>query len=870
MTQQTDTATPDQVDAVVIGCGFAGIYALHKLRDKMGLSVVGIEAASGPGGTWWWNRYPGARCDIESVHYAYSFSEEIQREWNWSERYGSQPENLRYLEFAADKLDVRRSFLFDTRVTSGHWDDKTRRWTVDTNDGQRIAARFVVACSGFLSVGKSLDEFPGVADFDGELYSSSSWPHEPVDFAGKRVGVIGTGASGMQIIPEVAKQCGHLTVFQRTPNYGVPGRNRDVAPEEQRRLAERSVELRAKSRLRGLGIPYDLPEPSALAVTAQQRRSRYDELWAKGGFELLTSSYADLLVDRQANETLAQYIREKIRGRVDDPELAEKLCPYDHPYAAKRPPLETGYYEAFNRDNVELVDVRAAPIEQITATGIRTSDAEYPLDMIILAVGFDGCTGPLKKLGFVGRDGATLKDAFTDYAKTYFGIATAGFPNLFTVLGPTAAAIYYNNPLAIEDHVELAADAIQTTLDAGAETFEADEAAEQAWKKLTDDILNSTLVPQAESSWYMGANIPGKPQSTWVWPAPAPLYRAMVADSVARGYAGFRIGGQPAQPAPPMVELDAKVAFIVGMMIEQEAKPLEACSVEEARAAIEGFAAMQTPAPDTVDVTETTYPGPAGDRALRIYRPKDAQGPLPVVVFYHGGGFIAGSIDLCAAPCANLAEALQAVVITPSYRLAPEAPFPAATDDTYAALCWAAENAAEYGGDPDRLIVMGESAGGTLAAVAAQRARDDENGPELAAQVLLYPTISADADTESRKRYAAGPVLGTDAAVGMWQAYLGGDMAQAASPLACPNRAQSLEGLPPALVLSVQCDPLRDEGEDYARAMQAAGVPVELQRIDGLVHGAYNMSAIVPRVAQFNTAVAEFVRQLPEFARAVA
>lgn len=855
-------------DVVVVGAGFAGLYAVHRLRDELGLRVQGIERAGGVGGTWWWNRYPGARCDIESVHYSYSFSEEIQREWRWSERYSAQPEILRYLEFVSDKLDLARSFRFGTSVTSGQWDDKTHRWTIHTDDGQSIETRFVLTCTGNVSIAKSFDEFPGLDTFTGQVYSTSTWPHEPVDFAGKLVGVIGTGASGMQAIPVIAEQCEQLTVFQRTANYGVPSRNRPVSPEEQRRLAESSAESRALSRMRSLGVPYARPEPSALQVSPEQRRARYDELWARGGFELLVSSYADLLIDEDANETLAEYIREKIRERVGDPELAEKLCPHDHPYATKRPPLETDYYEAFNRDNVALVDVRADPIREVTETGIRTGEAEHPLDVIVLAVGFDAWTGALKNLGLVGRDGVKLADALTDYAKTYFGIATAGFPNLFTITGPTSAVVFYNNPLAIEDHVDLATDAIKYTLDAGADTFEADEVAERAWKKLVDGIVYSTLLPRA-NSWYMGANVPGKKRGAWCWPAGAPLYRAMVADSVTRDYAGFRIGGKPAQPVPPMIELDAKVALLVGMMADQETTPLEDCSVAQAREAIEGFAALQKPAQGSVAVTETSYRGPGGDLPVRVYRPRAAAGPLPVVVFYHGGGFIAGSIDMCAAPAANLAEELQAVVITPSYRLAPEAPFPAATDDTYAALCWAAENAGAYGGDPARLVAMGESAGGQLAAVAAQRARDDENGPELLAQVLLYPTISADADTASRQRYAAGPVLTTAAVRRMWSDYLGaaGDVT---SPLASPDRAPSLADLPPALVLTAQCDPMRDEGEEYAHAMRSAGVPVELHRLDGLVHAAYHMSAVVPRAAEFNAAITAFLADLPTPARAVA
>lgn len=847
----------DRLDAVIVGCGFAG---MHRLRDELQLDVQGFDGAGGPGGTWWWNRYPGARCDTESVHYSYSFSEEIQREWHWSERYSGQPEILRYLEFVADKLDIRRSYQFDTRVCAAHWDDAERLWTVRTDDGQQLRARFIIAAGGNLSAPKSLDEFPGLERFKGEVYCTSTWPHKKVDFADKRVGVIGTAASGIQVIPEVAKACGHLTVFQRTANYAVPGRNHNVAPEQQRWLAQNSPQLRAKSRLRPMGMPYDLPAPSALAVTPEESRARYDELWRKGGFELLVSSYADLLTDQRANDTLADYIREKIRETVKDPEVAELLCPDDHPYGTKRPPLDNDYYETYNRDNVKLVDVRTAPIQEITQNGVSTGDAEYPLDMIILAVGFDAVTGPLTNLGLVGRGGRKLADVYANGPETYLGIATAGFPNVFSITGPSSAIAFYNNPLGIEDHVDFTVDAIKHLQDAGAETLEADTAAEQAWQAMVNGILQNTLFPKA-NSWYMGRNVPGKSsQAAYIWAAGAPLYRAMVSDVVARGYAGFSIDDQAAPPVPPMIELDPSVAFVVGATIEQEMKPLEQCTVEEMRAAIEGFVAMQKPVPDSVKVTQASFPTPAGERAVRIFTPAAAPGPLPVIAFFHGGGFVAGSLDGYASPCANLAANAQAVVMVPDYRLAPEATFPAATDDTYAALCWAAENAEQYGGDSQRLIVMGDSAGGNLAAVAAQRARDDVEGPHLLGQVLLYPTIAADAQTESRRRYVHGPILTTAAAERMWAAYLGD--ADVNSPLASPDRAQSLAGLAPALIISAGCDPMRDEGEAYGRALQAVGVDVRSQRLEGLIHGVFSMSAYVPRAAEIDEAVAAFIEHL--------
>lgn len=858
----------DEVDVVVVGCGYGGIYAMHRLRDELKLAVRGFDMAGGPGGTWWWNRYPGARCDIESIYYSYSFSDEIQREWTWSERYAAQPEILRYLEWVADKLDVPRSFSFNTKITSMVWDDDRNRWLVGTDTGEKVAARFIVSATGNVSVEKDRSLLPGIDGFKGDVHFTGRWPHEKLDFSDKRVGLIGTGASGIQVTQELAKTAKHLTVFQRTANYGVPSRNEAVPAEQQRWNAEHWHELRGNSRGLNFGINAPKAPPSALAAAPEERRAHYDRNWEHGGLQIIASSYGDVLLDERANETLAEYIREQIRERVDDPEIAEKLCPKTHPYGTKRPPLEDGYYEAFNQDNVELVDVsedEGKPITEVTATGIRTGDTEYEVDVIILATGFDAFTGALMSLGIVGRGGKTLAEDWSDGPHTYMGITSAGFPNLFTITGPTCAVIFYNNPLAIEDHVDFAVDAIRRTLDAGVEVFEVDRANEDRWMKLAHDILHLTLMPRAKS-WYMGANIPGKPIATWMWPLGAPLYRAMLADVVNNDYAGIRIGDKPAGRVPPLLRVDPAVALVLSAMLE-DAKPPEEMTLEDTREMLEQFVLVQKPAPESVEVIETSFPGPADERPVRIYRPKNAQGPLPVVVFYYGGGFIAGSINACAAPCANLAETLQAVVVSPGYRLAPEHPFPAATDDTYAALCWAADNVESYGGDPERIIVMGESAGGNLAAVAAQRARDGKQfgseSPALAGQILLNPAIDADNDTASRVEYKDGPVLSMEMAQGMLSAYLG-DMANVASPLASPGKAKTLANLPPALVITSECDPLRDDGEDYARALQAAGVKADIVRLKGMVHAVYNMSAFVPRTVEIDAAIAKFVTAISE------
>ena len=552
-------------DVIVVGAGFAGLYAVHKLRDELGLRVQGLEAAGGVGGTWWWNRYPGARCDFESVHYSYSFSDELQREWEWTERFAAQPEILSYLEWVADRLDVRRAFRFGARVTSAVWSDQSQHWAVTTDDGQTCTARFVVMATGNLSVPKT-PEFPGLDRFRGRLLQTSAWPHEPVDFAGKRVGIIGTGATGIQAIPVVAREAAHLTVFQRTPNFAAPLGNAPVPPAERRWLAEHHAQVRAGSRENFLGAPYEPARPSALADSPEERRRVYDEFYGKGGFRLVISTYQDLLFSEEANDTIAEYIRDRIRERVKDPKTAELLCPRDHPYATKRAPFETGYYEAFNRDNVELVDVRSAPIETLTETGLRTTEAEYELDIVILATGFDAITGPLLHMGIVGREGLTLNEKWAQGPRAYLGIAVHGFPNLFTITGPQSASAFYNNPLAIEDHVDFCAAAIKAADERGARTFEPTQQAERAWGAMTEGLLNMTLLPKAANSYYMGANIPGKPRAAFIFLGGAPLYRAICQEVEATGFGGFALGDHAAA-LPPIVQLEPAAALELALRL---------------------------------------------------------------------------------------------------------------------------------------------------------------------------------------------------------------------------------------------------------------------------------------------------------------
>lgn len=524
-------------DVIVVGAGFAGIYAVHKFRDQMNLNVKAFEAGSDVGGTWYWNRYPGARCDIESIHYSYSFDEGLQQEWRWSEKFAAQPEILAYLNHVADRFDIRRSIDFNTQINSMVWEESKAMWRVTTDDGEVSYAQFVISGAGNLSVPKE-PEFPGVEDFAGEVYLTGNWPHEPVDFRGKRVGVVGTGASGIQVISEIAKDAKELTVFQRTPNFATPIGNAPTDSQEESVQKARYSEIRDASRNHFLGVPYDQVQPSALAVSAEEREKVYTERWDAGGFRLFIDSFQDVLVDKEANDTAAEYIRDRIRSRVKDPEVAEMLAPKGYSYATKRPPLETNYYEVYNQDNVELVDVKAAPIKCITPTGAKTSDAEYQFDVLVLATGFDAMTGPLLAMGIVGREGMRLEDKWADGPHTYLGIAISGFPNLFTVTGPQSPSVLYNMPLAIEDHVNFAADSIAYSREHDLAAMDANSDASDRWVDHTAEVAAATLLPET-NSWYMGSNIPGKPRKCMVYLAGAPTYRKICDDVVQNDYEGF-------------------------------------------------------------------------------------------------------------------------------------------------------------------------------------------------------------------------------------------------------------------------------------------------------------------------------------------
>jgi cation diffusion facilitator CzcD-associated flavoprotein CzcO len=535
-TQGTEAGT--DVDAVVIGAGFSGMYMLHRLRER-GLSVRVFEKADDVGGTWYWNRYPGARCDSESHIYCYSFDETLYRDWEWTERYPEQPEILDYLQWAADRLDLRRDIAFETEVTGATYDDETATWTVETAAGERVRTRFFVTAVGCLSKPHRPD-FEGLDEFAGEWYHTARWPHEAVDFGDDHVGVVGTGSTGIQFISEMGGRADHLTVFQRTPNYAVPARNRPLGDDEYDEIRENYEDIWATARESRLGMPFEYVEHNASALSDEEIREILEQRWEEGGFRFLHAFEPGyVLSNREINETMSAFVREKIRERVDDPETAETLVPTDHPYATKRPPMDyDDYYGTYNRDDVSLVDVDAAPIERVTSTGVQTTDDHYDLDVLVFATGFDAMTGAILALDVAGRDGRTLGEKWTGGPRTYLGLMTHGFPNLFTITGPQSPSVLTNMPMAIERHVEWIADCIAHMAEAGYDRIEPTEAAETQWVQNTNMLAENMLFSEA-ASWYRGENVPGKAQVFTPFPGGLDNYRDICERVVARGYDGF-------------------------------------------------------------------------------------------------------------------------------------------------------------------------------------------------------------------------------------------------------------------------------------------------------------------------------------------
>jgi cation diffusion facilitator CzcD-associated flavoprotein CzcO len=539
MAESRETSSPAAgvLDAVVVGAGFAGLYALYRLRG-LGLAVRVFEAGDGIGGTWYWNRYPGARCDVESLDYSYSFSDALQQEWHWTERYASQPEILTYIDHVADRFDLRRDIQLSTRVTAAVYDEASDRWQIRTDRGDRVSARFCIMATGCLSAAQ-VPDIPGRATFEGRWYHTGHWPHEGVDFTGQRVGVIGTGSSAIQSIPIIARQAAHLFVFQRTPNFSVPAHNAPLDPEHEGRVKATYAEFRRQARESRIGFVVERNDQSALAVSGEEREREYERRWRRGGLGF-SATFGDLLTSREANETAAEFFRAKIRATVHDPAVAEALSPRDYPIGTKRMCVDTDYYATFNRDNVTLVDLRATPIEAIVPRGLRTRTATYALDSLVFATGFDAMTGALLAVDIRGRAGRTLREAWAAGPRTYLGLAVAGFPNLFAITGPGSPSVLSNMIVSIEQHVDWIADCIAALRAEGYASIEATPEAQERWVAHVNEVGHATLYPLA-NSWYMGANVPGKPRIFMPYIGGVGAYRQHCDDVAAQGYAGFTL-----------------------------------------------------------------------------------------------------------------------------------------------------------------------------------------------------------------------------------------------------------------------------------------------------------------------------------------
>jgi cation diffusion facilitator CzcD-associated flavoprotein CzcO len=499
----------EQYDAIIIGAGFGGLYALHHLRDEMGLRVRAFDGAGGVGGTWWYNRYPGARVDApSSPFYAYTFSQELVDEWEWTETQTAGPSVLAYLDHVARRFDLLKDIQFETWIADARYDEAAQRWTIETDEGETASAQFLICATGALFVA-NMPDYPGITDFAGECHHTGRWPHEEVSFAGKRVGVIGTGSSGIQSIPEIAKQAEHVTVFQRTPQYALPARNRPLTREEITRYREDWDDLRMSMRRRG-GWPFKTQRRRASDFSPEERKAIYEELWEEGGIHLSINSFRGVLVDEELNEEVGEFVRSKIRETVRDPETARKLMP-DYPFGTKRLVLDNGYFETYNRDNVSLVDLREDPIEEFTPGSVRTKHGEHPIDMLVLATGFDAVSGSMLKLNPRGRGGVRLEQKWGGRFDNYLGTTIAGFPNLFMIHGPGAPGVFFTMPLGGELTTAWIAGCIRHLEAQGLGTIEATEGAEASWDREINAIADRTLYPRA-NSWYMGANIPGKPR----------------------------------------------------------------------------------------------------------------------------------------------------------------------------------------------------------------------------------------------------------------------------------------------------------------------------------------------------------------------
>jgi cation diffusion facilitator CzcD-associated flavoprotein CzcO/acetyl esterase/lipase len=840
--EATSGGTTQQVDIAVVGAGFAGLYLLYRLRNA-GFTTLALDEADDVGGTWYWNRYPGARCDIQTIDYSYSFDPELESAWKWSEKYATQPEILRYLGFVADRYDLRRDIRFGTRITAATWDEAAERWLLTTSSGATLSCRHYIMATGCLSSPKP-PEIDGVSDFKGEIYFTSRWPHGDVELAGKRIAVIGTGSSGIQVIPLLAEQAAHLTVFQRTPNFALPAHNGPPPADRLALLEGDRASYREQARWSLAGVPMPQQTVVSWQLSDAERRERFEKGWAAGDLVyILTQLWADQGVAVEGNALVADLIREKIRAIVKDPETAAALTPRDHPFGSKRPCLDTDYYATYNRPNVTLVNLRQEPIKSITASGIRTDKRAFDVDVIVFATGFDAMTGAITAVHpIAGRGGKSLSDVWAKGPQTYLGLTVAGFPNLFMITGPQSPSVLSNMVVSIEQHVDWVVDRLSAMREAGFATIEATETAQAGWAQHRADCSTLTLHRLA-NTWYTGANVPGKPRGVMPYTGGVGPYRSICNEVVSRGMLGFRLTGPNVAEQcndGAIVRLQPDVRLVLNMLADLKLPAIESMGAQGARDFVAAFNANRPAGRPVGEVVDGTLPGTDGPLPYRLYRPA-TPGPHPVVVYFHGGGWVLGDEQSDDPFCRDMCRRTGMIFVSVGYRHAPEHRFPTAAEDGYAATRWIAAHTAKLGGRPGPVMVAGWSAGGNIAAVTCQLARD-RGGPQIAGQLLVCPVTDCTFERPSYNDNATGYFLTRSLMYWFWDLYC--SPGNRADPRVSPLRGK-LKGLPQACVVTCEFDPLRDEGVAYGEALAAAGVPVEQLKVRGHFHASFTMVDVV-------------------------
>lgn len=846
----------NNVDVVVAGAGFSGIYLVHKLRNA-GFSFRVLESGGDVGGTWYWNRYPGARCDIPTTDYTFSWDPDLEDEWTWSEKYATQPEILRYAQFVANKHDMYPHITFNTSVKNAAWDDPTKKWTIATSTGESIICNHYIMATGCLSVPKDLD-IAGNEDFTGGMYVTGRWPHDEVNFTGRRVAVIGTGSSGIQSIPLIAQQASEVTVFQRTPNFSVPAYNGPVSQDRKAPLlADRGAYRESAKWTRG-GVPLPASEISVLTATPEQRREIFEEAWKRGELFSILGMFSDQSTNREANDIVSEMIREKIRDVVTDPVTAELLSPKSYPFGTKRPCLDTNYFATYNMPHVRLVDLNTAPITRITTNGINFGNESIECDDIVYATGFDAMTGAIVNVDITGRNNTTLKKKWEHGPLQYLGLMTTEFPNFFMITGPGSPSVLSNMMVSIEQHVDWVTDTLVFMRDNGFNTIEPTSTAQDGWVRHGADFANISLMKDT-NSWYMGANVPGKPRVMLPYLGGVDGYRRICNEVVERDYLGFTLSNNTTTQCNDGIvrELQPDVFIVLDMMSQMGLPTMESMTPDQAREFSMASGAARPSGPEVGEMVDGTLPGADGTQLeYRLYRPA-TKGPHPIVVYFHGGGWVIGNHVSDEPMVRDVCVQSDAIFVSVNYRHAPEARFPAAVDDGFAAVQWINDNAVELGGIAGKIAVAGWSAGANVAAVAAQLARDN-HGPRLSGQLLLTPVTDGTKAYPSMTENAENYMLTRSLMEWFWDHYA--DASDRAHPKASPLKATSLAGLPPTTIITAQFDPLRDEGNAYAHALATAGVDVQHIEARGHIHTSISMVGVILSGESYRTQMAAAVR----------